>query len=166
MTNYDENDQNSIANFINNNLARHTQFAIGTIDDNGKPWVVCVNLTVDQKFNFIWKSQKTSEHSKYILKRPAVSICVFSETEDIGDFGYYCQAVAHEVNDEEELKKLLDIRFKQKGKPVPPIEEFLGESNTSLYYAEVSDAWVNDSRHLKVSVDLKTLSSFPNGNGI
>lgn len=157
MGNFDENNQISVADFILSNLPTHKQFALSTIDDNNNPWVVCVNLSFDSSVNFIWKSEKSTEHSKYILHKPSVAICVFSDTEEVGGFGYYCKAIAHEVTDKNELNRLLDIRFAKKGKPVPPIYNFLGESPTRIYYADVKEAWVNDNRHLKVSVDLNVL---------
>jgi hypothetical protein len=157
MSNYEENDQQSVANFILSNLSRHKQFALSTVDEHNRPWVVCVHSAYDNEINFIWKSAKVSEHSKNISVNPNVAICVFSKTDDIGDFGYYCRAVAHEVSDREELEILLDVRYAQKGKPTPIPEDVLGDSLTRIYYAVVEEAWVNDDRHLKLPVDLAVL---------
>lgn len=155
MAHYDDTDQNSIAKFILTNLPRHKQLALATADDSGQPWVVCVNLAFDNQVNFMWRSRTDTEHSKYLRARPSVSICVFSETSHVGDFGYYCKAIAREVNDEAELSRLLAIRYK--GRPVPPPADFLGDSPDRLYYAKVTAAWVNDDRHAKNPVDLAVL---------
>lgn len=154
-SNYDENDQESIAKFILDNLPRHKQFALATINSDGSPWVVCVNLAYDDQVNFIWRSLKSTEHSKNVNARPYVSMCVFSEIPEVGDFGYYCKAVAHEVNDEEELKRLLAVRYA--GKEAPPTSEFLGDAPGRLYYTKVTEAYINDDRHIKTRVDLKVL---------
>lgn len=155
MANYDENNQESIAKFILDNLGRHGHFALATVGEDGKPWVVCVNLAVDDQVNFIWRSLTDTEHSKNVNSRPDVSVCVFSKTPETGDFGYYCKAVAHEVNNEEELKRLLAFRYA--GKEVPPTSEFLGDAPGRIYYAKVTEAYINDDRHIKSKVDLEVL---------
>ncbi len=155
ITNYDENNQDSVADFVFNNLPKHKQFALATVGEDGKPWVVCLNLTFDSEVSFIWRSLMASEHSKNVNARPDVSICVFSETPEVGDFGLYCKAVAHEVNDEAELKRLLAVRYS--GREAPPTSEFLGDSPGRIYYAKVSEAWVNDDRHKKTKLDLEVL---------
>lgn len=155
MSNYDENDQESVARFVLENLSRHGHFAIATTNDDGTPWVVCVNLAYDDGVNFIWRSLKETEHSKNINARPEVAICVFSKTPEVGDFGYYCQATAHEVNDQEELKRLLAFRYA--GREVPPLADFLEDSPGRIYYANVTKAWINDDRHIKTLVDLEVL---------
>jgi uncharacterized protein YhbP (UPF0306 family) len=151
------NNQEEIKKFITDNIGRHKQFALATVDEQGKPWAVCLNLAYDEKFNIIWKSLKTTEHSKHVSANPDVAICIFSETEGVGDFGLYLKAKAREVTDDEELRRLIDVRFTQKGKPAPDVSEFLGDSPARLYYAEVTEAWVNDDRHLKQVVDLEAL---------
>lgn len=151
------NDQLAIKKFITDNIDRHKQFALATVDEQGKPWTVCLNLTHDDQFNIIWKSVKTTEHSRHIQAHPDVAICIFSETDGVGDFGLYMKARAREVTDVDEIKRLIDIRFTQKGKPTPDVAEFQGDAPARLYYAEVTEAWVNDDRHLKQPVDLDFL---------
>lgn len=155
MSNYDENSQESVARFVLDNLPRHKQLAIATIDDDGKPWVVCVNLAYDEGVNFIWKSLKDTEHSKNVAARSDVSICAFSETPEVGDFGFYCKAKAYEVTDQTELERLLAVRYK--GREVPNAREFLGNSPHRIYYAKITEAWINDDRHIKTPVVLKVL---------
>lgn len=143
--------------FVRDNLGRHKQFALGTVDENGSPWTVCLNLAYDEKFNIVWKSSKQTDHSKHISTNPQVAICVFSEIEGVGDFGFYAKATAYEVTDEEELKRLVEIRFTRAGKQTPNITELSGNSPMRLYYAEIQEAWVNDNRHLKTPVNLEVL---------
>lgn len=155
--NYDADDQHSIAAFILDNMPAHKQFALGTIDDQGRPWVVCLNLTLDSELRFIWKSAIGTEHSKHLSAKPDVSICVFSEDNERGDFGFYARGRAHEITDAQELAHAIDVRFTQKGKPAPTTEELTGDSPARLYIAELDEAWVNDDRHVKTHVDLSVL---------
>lgn len=159
MPDFDANDPQAIAEFIRANISRHKHLVLATIDDEGKPWTVCVNLSYDERFNIVWKSAKAAEHSRHIEKRPDVAICIFSEDESVGDFGLYLKALAHEVTDPEELDRLIGVRFSSKGKPAPDPSELSGDSPVRLYCAEATEAWVNDNRHLKMLVDLDVLRS-------
>lgn len=159
MSNYDEHDQATIAAFILENLPGHKQFALATADDEGTPWVVGINLTYDKDLRIIWLSRRDALHSRHLVKRPAVSICIFSENETRGDFGLYAYASAREVNDETEVARLIDMRFTQKDKPAPAPSELLGDSPVRLYVAELQKAWINDDSHVKRPVDLAVLRS-------
>lgn len=152
MPNYDENDQTTITDFILQNLPRHKQLAVATVGADGKPWVVCVHLAFDVQMGFIWRSQANAEHSKNVRANPDVSICVFSDTPEVGDFGFYCKATAKEVTDEAELTRLLVIRYQ--GREVPPVSQFMADAPTRLYYALPSEAWITDDRHIKTPVNL------------
>lgn len=151
--------QEEIREFIKANIGRHGEFALGTVDENGNPWVVCLNLSYDENFNIIWKSVNFTQHSKYIQTNPNVGICVFSRTTEVGDFGLYAKAVAHEVADEAELRHVIDVRFTQKGEPTPDVSKFTGDSPVRLYVAEIKEAWVNDDSHKKYQIDLNILRS-------
>jgi uncharacterized pyridoxamine 5'-phosphate oxidase family protein len=153
----DLTNQNQISKFILENIDSHKQFALGTVSQQAKPWVVCLNLTYDEKFNIIWKSEKTTVHSSHVRESPNVSICVFSEDENRGDFGLYISAIAREVTDEKELMRLIQIRFQRKGKPMPPIADFTAEGTSRIYYAETLEMYFNDSRHAKTKVDMNVL---------
>lgn len=157
MGNFDETNQESIAQFVISQLQHHILFALGTINSEGHPWVVCLNLYFDPQGKIYWKSQRSTEHSKNIQRNPHVSVCVFSRTEERGDFGFYSYALAHEVDEEAELQKYFDLRYTKKGEEAPDSSAFLGESANRVYCAELTEAWVNDERHIKQLVDLDTL---------
>ena len=146
--------------FVAENLARHKLLTLGTSDSEGNPWVVCLNLSYDNNLKIIWKSDKNTVHSKNLSQNPNVSICVFSQEQDIGDFGFYATAVAREVIDEKELKYCLGVRSAQKGKEVPPIEDFLGDFDLRIYVAEIKEAWATDQSHTKKKLDLASLKNF------
>lgn len=157
MNNFDESNQESIADFILEHLPRHPLLALGTVNSYGSPWVVCVNMYVDEEMNIYWKSQKGTEHSKNIARNPEVGLCVFSHTEEIGDFGLYASGEAHEVIDEQVLEKYVTLRYKEKGLDTPPISKFQSESVDRVYRATIKEAWVNDSRHTKQHIDIEVL---------
>lgn len=146
-----------VIQFIKANIGRHKHFALGTVDEEGKPWVVCAALAYDDQFNVIWQSAKDAEHSKHLRASPDVAICIFSDDEEVGNFGIYMKARAREVADHDELNRLLSLRYAHVGKPVPEISQFLGDSPNRLYYAEVTEAWINDDSHVKKQVDLSQL---------
>lgn len=149
--------QTEIKEFINKNLGRHKEFTLATVDEQGEPWVVALNLCFDDQFDIIWHSERGTEHSKHLVERPVVAICIFSDFEDIGDFGLYAKAQAYEVTDREELAEKLKLRFEGKGKPVPSPIEYSGDSPHRLYCARITDAWINNQSHLKQKVDLELL---------
>jgi uncharacterized pyridoxamine 5'-phosphate oxidase family protein len=156
MNAFDQKNQEEVAKFVLENLHKHTLMALGTVDEAGKPWVVCVHLALDKKLNIIWKSRKDTEHSKNIEKNPEVSICIFSRTDDVGDFGFYTKAVAREVIDRDELAACLQAMHEKMGKEVPVLEDHLGDSDFRIYVAEIKEAWMNHSR-TKQKIDLDTL---------
>ena len=157
MNNFDSTNPTAIAQFVLNNLTKHKQFALGTTDPEKGPWVVCLNLVFDNDLNFIWKSKTDTLHSNHLIYNSQVAICVFSESEDIGDFGFYAKATAHAVTNEKELKQCLQVRYAAQGKEMPPMNTFLASADQRIYIAEISEAWVNDDRHIKLPVNLQLL---------
>lgn len=140
--------------FILDNLPRIKEFSLATADQDDNPWVVAINLCFDKELGIIWHSRKDTEHSKHIKQNPNVAICAYDDFADIGDFGFYAKAQAHEVTDKDELKRLLKLRFDAKNKPTPSVEEYSGESPNRIYYAALTDAWLNDQSKRKQVVDL------------
>ena len=149
--------QQEIAAFILESLPGHRQFALATVDPEKNPWAVCLGLSYTKDMDIVWASRKDTLHSRYVKENPQVSICIFSETESRGDFGFYSVGIAHEVTQEDELTGLLTVRFTDKGKAAPPVQDFLGDSPMRIYAAKLSQAWVNDDRHTKTEVNLATL---------
>jgi hypothetical protein len=117
-------------------------------------------LSYDEDMMFYWQSAKTTEHAKHIAARPSVAICVFSEDDTRGDFGFYVEATAHEITDDAELKHALDVRFTQKGKPLPDAKSLTGDAPMRIYAALLKRAWVNDDSHTKTEVNLETLRRY------
>jgi uncharacterized protein YhbP (UPF0306 family) len=157
MIDFDLEDSGQVARFVAGQLPRHKQFVLATVDELGKPWVVALNLTIDEQCNVIRQSKKDTEHSQHIRHNPIVAISIFSETEEVGDFGFYAKAVAREVTDESEVAKLLHLRFARQNRPVPHVSDYIGQADYRLYHAQLQEAWVNEERHRKTPVDLPLL---------
>jgi hypothetical protein len=136
-------------------LVRHPLCSLATIDDEQKPWNVCVEFACDEQLNIFWKSRMDTLHSQYIAVRPDVSICVFSRQSPVGDFGLYFKARAREVADEKQKSYIISYLYKDR--ELPPASKFSGAAPTRLYMAEVSAVWLNDDSHTKTAADLKTL---------
>lgn len=160
MPNYDPNDRQQTAQFILCQLVQHKHFVLATTDDDGTPWAVYLGFVLDKNLDFIWLSKRGTEHSKHIRARKTVSVGVFSKTEDIGDFGLYCKATAREITEAEEIKESLQLYFELKGKPVPNVTAFTGDTDMRVYKAEIQQAWVNDDSHIKREVNLQALRSY------
>lgn len=157
MTTYDENDPSSIALYCHEHLASCLVFSLATVSPEGQPWSVCLNLTVDDEGDIIWRSHNMTEHSRHIVAHPNVAISAFLHTGDV-EFGFYARATVHEVVDEQELHKNASIRYTQRqDESVPGGSELAGESPYRLYHATLTEVWVSDVRHLKSKVDLELL---------
>lgn len=147
------------AQFIAEQLSRHNHFVLSTIGDSGAPWCVYLGLAYDERLRFIWQSRKDAEHSKHLRARPQVALGVFSKTDEVGDFGLYCKAKVHEVTDEQEITKYLQLLAEKRGKPAPNVRKFIDDGQSAVYTAEVVQAWLNDSSHIKREVGLGLLIS-------
>lgn len=157
MDSIDLSNAETVANFVLANLPRHKLFVLSTVDTEGYPWAVCLNVGFDNEMNIIWRSRKDTEHSKHLLQQPNVSVCIFSKDETLGDFGFYAKGLAEEIVNEAELEHLLALRFSKKGEAVPEAKDYLGDSSYRLYRAKLSEAWLNERSHSKTPIDLGLL---------
>ncbi|TCC02755.1 pyridoxamine 5'-phosphate oxidase family protein [Kribbella soli] len=76
--------------------------ALGTVGDDGLPWVTPVYFTPDGHDRFYWASSPNSLHSRNVAERPDVSIAIFDSTVPIGEASaVYFRAQAALVPDDE-----------------------------------------------------------------
>ena len=64
MKQYDESNKEQVAEFVLEQIRHHILFTLATVDNDNRPWVVCLGLTVDDNVDIIWKSSAIAEHSK------------------------------------------------------------------------------------------------------
>ena len=75
----------------------NSYMTIGTVDENGLPWVSPVwYATADYK-EFFWVSKPQAKHSRNLASRPQVSIVIFDSHEPGGWKSAYLSARAEEV---------------------------------------------------------------------
>jgi hypothetical protein len=71
---------------------------LGTVDDDGRPWVSPVYYATDDYRDFYWTSSSEATHSPNIARRPPVSIVVFdSQVPAYSGQAVYISAVAEEL---------------------------------------------------------------------
>ena len=115
---------------------------IGTIDDEGGPWVTPVYFTPDGYSQLYWISRPDAQHSVNIAVRPDVTIVVFDSRVPVGaaEAVYMrCSAAAIPDPTEEECRAAFRQRFE-------PIMDFtpdeLRASGLVLYRAIAHKHWV------------------------
>ena len=59
-------------------LEECTYFALGTVGEDGRPWVVIIKKQSYENGMFTWHSRAETDHSKSITLNPKVAITVWS----------------------------------------------------------------------------------------
>lgn len=112
---------------------------LGTVCDDGSPWVTPVYFTPDGYHRFYWLSNPDSEHSRNIAERPNVRIVVFDSSVRIGGAeAVFMDAVAGPVPEDElaDAAPVFSGRFPELRKYGPA--EMSGSSLMRLYRADAS----------------------------
>ena len=120
---------------------------IATTDKNGQPWNSPVSALWDG-MTLYWASWTENQHSKNICANNKIFIVVYDSRapEGTGE-GVYVQAIAEEINDPEEVRKILTIRTQSKPDN-RKIEEMLGDYPRRFYKATPIKIWLNDASEL------------------
>jgi len=115
VPNFDPTSQKSIAAFILESLPRHKQFLLSTVDEQAKPWGVCLNLTIDKEMRIIWKSRKDTELAQLIdirfAKKGKVNPPINTFLGDAPDRIYCAELSEAWVNDDSHRKTSVDLAF-------------------------------------------------------
>jgi len=81
-------------------LAEHHYLVLGTVDDDGGPWVTPLFYAADGDSRVVWVSSPDSRHSGNLTARPAVAITLFDTHAPIGGAeAVYLEATAGLVDD-------------------------------------------------------------------
>ncbi|MBB3676002.1 pyridoxamine 5'-phosphate oxidase family protein [Modestobacter versicolor] len=81
-------------------LAEHRYLVLGTVDDDGGPWVTPLFFAPDGDSRVVWVSSPDSRHSGNLVARPAVAITLFDTHAPIGRAeAVYLEATAVAVDD-------------------------------------------------------------------
>ncbi|MHB1864715.1 MAG: pyridoxamine 5'-phosphate oxidase family protein [Candidatus Saccharimonadales bacterium] len=117
----------------NNQLA-----TVATADQDGKPWVSPVGCVCDDRTNIYWVSHNYSVHSQNIRSRPEVAIVIVGTQPDGTNDGVYFDAVAKELNDEEEIlaaMKLLQTWDQDEKFKINSLTDVTGDAVWRVYMA-------------------------------
>jgi nitroimidazol reductase NimA-like FMN-containing flavoprotein (pyridoxamine 5'-phosphate oxidase superfamily) len=124
--------------------------ALGTADENGKPWVAPVYFASAAYREFYWISSPDVRHSRNIALRPQVSIVVFDSQIPIGSGqAVYMSALAEQVIDLDLIRSLgiYNGRFPnpaEHGVQEITKQDVLAPAPYRLYRATASEHWVLD----------------------
>lgn len=137
-------------------IAENIYITISTAS-NGDPWISPVYSCYDGNYNFYWVSDKDRKHSQNIKENPKVAIAIFdTHVQEGRGRGVYIQAMAFEISDREEIKKVIAIFYPRKNKPLREPDEFMGSSRRRMYKAAPEKIWVTDEKSDdRVEVELR-----------
>jgi general stress protein 26 len=103
---------------------------LATISDKGRPWNSPVWFACDKNFTFFWNSSKEAQHSKNIRNNNNIFVVV--SDYDIKR-AVYMEGKAYELDDEAEIKEILEVFYKRKGKTARPVIDIINESPRRMY---------------------------------
>lgn len=116
---------------------------LGTVGDDGRPWVTPVYYTPDGHSDFYWASSPHSQHSRNLLKTPGVSIAIFDSSVPIGGASaVYLTANAGQVPDDE-----LEASAEHYGSRFPEVRKYTAKELSApneirLYRARATEHWI------------------------
>jgi nitroimidazol reductase NimA-like FMN-containing flavoprotein (pyridoxamine 5'-phosphate oxidase superfamily) len=87
-------------------LQSNLHMVLSTADKVGKPWVTPVAYTFDEHKFLYWVSSKNARHSFNIRARQEAAIVIYM-LQPVSD-AVYIEAEAHELNDDKEIKQVMD----------------------------------------------------------
>ena len=113
---------------LNTFLSEQSYMTIAVTRDDGTAWALPVRIQQRNGWTFEWFSKLDTVHSQAIAKRPHIAISIWTpESETTEQFGFYAEATAELLSDRD---------------------------GSGRYQATVTQAWVNDARHVKRPVAL------------
>lgn len=120
---------------------------VATVNDDGSPLSSPVFAAFDEKLRMYWASNIDAQHSANIRRDARVFLVLFDSMEHGG--GLYIEAQAHEIADENELKKAVGVVNKRRtslGRAKASAADFSNDSVQKIYCAEPLKLWINVSR--------------------
>jgi nitroimidazol reductase NimA-like FMN-containing flavoprotein (pyridoxamine 5'-phosphate oxidase superfamily) len=123
-----------------------------------KPWVTPLYSAYDENYNFFWASGRQTQHSQNISANNEVAIVIFDSTipEGAGE-GVYIEAVAFELNKDEEIEHALEYINKKVNTPERHLFDFTDNSPLRIYKAVPKKIWMNSSELKdRMEVDVRT----------
>ena len=148
-------------------IAENIYMVIATSSKESKPWISPVFFVYDLDYNFYWVSNKDALHSNLVRNNSQVAIVIFNSasTEGAGT-GVYFEARAQELEDENEIRKAIDLwnkRAKEEDFKIKDIRKVTGEGVWRVYKASpIKISQLTEGTYVKgqyvdtrIEVDLK-----------
>lgn len=118
---------------------------IASVTKDGLPWNSPVYSAFDSEYNFYWRSNKESQHSKNIKENNNIFIAIYDSTVPWGEGrGVFIQAKAYEITNEDEIVNGLAVLDKRAGKTIGDASEYMNDNPRRVYKAVPEKIWIND----------------------
>lgn len=131
---------------------------------DSSPWNTPVFYAHDGDLNIYWSSSPRSVHSANIQTNGKVFMVIYDSTAREGEgVGVYIEASASVVEDEDEIRRALDLLGARRKRRFEHPEKFLGNGPQRIYRATPIRIWTNDAdqdadgdfiRDYRVQVDI------------
>ena len=124
-------------------LDTNRYMTLGTVDEQGDPWVTPVYFGFADHHALYWISSPEAEHSRNVVRHPDVSIVVFDSQVPIGGAeAVYMKATAEEVTEPtaDDCAAAFEPRFEGVMSVTPG--ELKPPAKLRLYRARVEKHWV------------------------
>lgn len=126
-------------------IANINYITIASVTPEGLPWNSPVFSNFDEDYNFYWGTHKDSQKARNIAQNNNVFLVIYDSTVPPGTGeGVYVKAVAEQINDPEEVKRVFDLL---KGRHATEFWDFEAVSETGpirLYKAIPQQVWMNN----------------------
>jgi hypothetical protein len=125
-------------------LQTNRYLTLGTVDDEGKPWVSPVYFAVHGLRDFFWVSDPNAHHSRHLHRRPQVSLVVFDSTvEPYHGRALYARGYARQL-DGDAAAKALDIYPgpSERGGSKVVLSDVIGDAPWRIYHANATEVSV------------------------
>lgn len=133
---------------------------VATVDGNGQPWNTPVaGFHFDNDYTLYWASWQNNQHSKNIRSNNKIFIVIYDSTPtDAPTQGVYIQAIASELNEEEEVMQAALV-FGNDPYNTSDGKEYLNDKPRRVYKAVPQKIWVNsDSEITGNFIDIRVLA--------
>ena len=124
-------------------LDRIEHATVATVSADGRPWNTPVYFA-RQRDSFYWISRRDAQHSTNIRHSGRAFIVVFdSSREDSSGAAAYIEAEGAELADEGVIHSALELIYRRRDKPAPPVSKFSSPSVHGVYHAHAVRVWSN-----------------------
>lgn len=134
-----------LADHVRRVIDANRYMALGTVEEDGDPWVSPVWFASEDYHTFHWVSSHDAKHSRNLAFHPEVAIAIFDSSVPIGGGqAVYMKGEAEELSGAE-LGRGLEVFDRVSQREIGrgwELAEVQGSALFRLYRASVSEHWV------------------------